>query len=168
MQCLSISYPSIPQQLVSCKNEFPKRMETQSFYKIHQHMYVCIIGAGLGTQSRFVHKGNCNPVRALPTIHHHNNVQARVASKYTNCINQSSEENQWLKPQMGAVELVFWKVEQPVIELTTLNSTTARKKKNSCLSQPPSKPATESSFVVPAVVAPMEFFAFQARTSTPN
>jgi hypothetical protein len=68
---------------------------------------------------------------------------------------------------MGAVELVFWKVEQPVIELTTLNSTTARKK-NSCSSQPPSKPATESSFVVPAVEAPMEFFAFQARTSTPD
>jgi hypothetical protein len=75
---------------------------------------------------------------------------------------------QWLKPQMGAVELVFWKVEQPVIELTTLNSTTARKKKNSCSSQPPSKPATESSFVVPAILAPMEFFAFLARTSTPN
>jgi hypothetical protein len=130
-------------------------------------MYVCIIGAGLGTQSRLVHKGNCNPVSALPTIHHHKNVQARVASKYTNSINQSSEENQWLKPQMGDVELVFWKVEQPVIELTTLNSTTASKK-NSCSSQPPSKPATESSFVVPAVVAPVQFFAFQARTSTPN
>jgi hypothetical protein len=54
-----------------------------------------------------------------------------------------------------------------VIELTTLNSTTARKK-NSCSSQPPSKPATESSFLVPAVVAPTQFFAFQARTSTPN
>ncbi len=162
------AFPSLtPESLNSwwaAKMNFPKEWRPKASTKF-TNIYVCIIGAGLGTQSRFVHKGNFNPVRALPTIHHHNNVQARVASKYTNSHQPKFRRKPVAKTPNGscwAGRLENRAASDWTDHVELDHSEEEEEEEFLLITASIETSHTESSFVVPAVLAPMEFFAFQS------